>query len=78
GDGEHHEEAKKGANGGDVIGTQKEVSVELLLADQGGSPRIKLWLTKGGKPLQLSQQQVAVTLERPGQNPEKIAFALEG
>jgi cobalt-zinc-cadmium efflux system membrane fusion protein len=78
GDGEHHEEAKKGANGGDVIGTQKEISVELLLADQGGSPRIKLWLTKGGKPLQLSQQQVAVTLERPGQNPEKIAFALEG
>lgn len=77
-DTEHHEEAKKGANGGDILGTQKEVSVELLLSEQGGTPKIKLWLTKAGKPLQLSPQQVAVQLERPGQDPEKISFAAEG
>lgn len=77
-DGEHHEDAKKGTNGGDVIGRQGDVTVEMLLADQGGSPRIKLWLTKAGKPLQLGPQQVALKLERPGQDLEKIAFAMEG
>lgn len=77
GDGEHHEEAKKGANGGDVIGSQKGVTVELLLADQGGAPRIKLWMTNGGKPVQVTASQVSVQLERPGQDPEKVSFAVE-
>ncbi|MFT7772797.1 efflux RND transporter periplasmic adaptor subunit [Roseateles sp.] len=78
GDGEHHEEAGKGANGGDVIGSQKDVTVELMLADQGGSPRIKLWLTRDGKLLQPGAQQVSVELERPGQDPQKIAFVVKG
>jgi len=78
GDGEHHEEAKKGTNGGDVLGQQKGVTVEMLLADQGGSPRIKVWLTKDGKPLQLAAAQVAMQLQRPGRDAEKVAFALDG
>jgi len=78
GDGEHHEEAKKGTNGGDVIGSQKGVTVELLLSDQGGAPRIKLWMTNAGKPVQVAATQVSVLLERPGQAPEKVSFALEG
>jgi len=78
GDGEHHEEAKKGRNGGDVIGEQKGITVEMLLADQGGAPRIKLWMTNGGKPVQVTANQVSVLLERPGQSPEKVSFALEG
>lgn len=77
GDGEHHEEAKKGRNGGDVIGEQKGITVEMLLADQGGAPRIKLWMTNGGKPVQVAANQVSVLLERPGQSPEKVSFALE-
>lgn len=77
GDGEHHEEAKKGANGGDVLGAQKGITVELLLADQGGAPRIKLWLTNGAKPVQIAASQVTAQLERPGQQPEKVVFAVE-
>jgi membrane fusion protein, heavy metal efflux system len=77
GDGEHHEEPKKGPNGGMALGTQKGVSVEMLLAEEGGAPRMKLWLTGAGKPLQIAAQQVSVLLERPGQDAEKVAFAVQ-
>ncbi len=45
GDGEHHEDAQKGANGGDILGEQKGLTVEMLLSEDGGAPRIKLWVT---------------------------------
>jgi cobalt-zinc-cadmium efflux system membrane fusion protein len=81
-DREHHEDAekgaKKGANGGDVLGQQKGVTVEMLLSGQGGSPRIKVWATKDGSPLKLAAEQVSMQLERPGRDAEKIAFAVEG
>jgi len=77
-DGEHHEEAKKGANGGDVLGVQKGFSVELLLAEEGGAPRIKAWVTNAGKPVKITADQMAILLERPGQDPEKISVTVQG
>lgn len=77
-DGEHHEEAKKGANGGEVLGVQKGFSVEMLLAEDGGAPRIKVWVTNAGKPVKVTAEQVTLLLERPGQDPEKISFAVQG
>ena len=77
GDGEHHASEAKGPNGGDMLAAQGGVSVEMLLADQGGAPRIKLWLTSGGKRMQLAHENVSVQLQRPGRDPEKITFAQE-
>lgn len=76
-DAEHHDEAKKGPNGGDMLGAQENVDVELLLAEQGGASRIKLWLTKEGKPLKLNAEQVTVQLHRPGRDAEKLALKAE-
>jgi cobalt-zinc-cadmium efflux system membrane fusion protein len=78
GDGEHHEDAQKGANGGDILGEQKGLTVEMLLSEDSGAPRIKLWVTNAGKPVKVTAEQVAAQLERPGQDPEKISFALQG
>ncbi|MDR7336190.1 MAG: efflux RND transporter periplasmic adaptor subunit [Roseateles sp.] len=77
GDGEHHEEAKKGSNGGEVLGTQKGLAVEMLLAEEGGTARIKVWVTNAGKPVSVKAEQVSVQLERPGQDPEKVSFAIQ-
>lgn len=74
-DGEHHEEAKKGANGGDILGVQG-FSVEMLLAEEGGAPRIKVWVTNAGKPVKITADQMAILLERPGQDPEKISVTV--
>lgn len=76
GDGEHHESVK-GVHGGDLLKAQQGTSVEMLLADQGGAPRIKLWLSNGSKKLQVGQEDVTVQLQRPGRDPEKITFAIE-
>ena len=50
----------------------------MLLSEDGGAPRIKLWVTNAGKPVKVTAEQVAAQLERPGQDPEKISFALQG
>lgn len=75
-DSEHHEEAAKGPNGGTLL-TEGDFAVEVLLAEQGGEPRMKLWLSRGGKPVAPGSVKALAELTRPGGDVEKLAFAAE-
>jgi len=73
GDNEHHEEGTKGPNGGQTL-TDGDFGLEVLLAEQGGAPRMKLWLSKKGKALAADKVKVTAELTRPGGDVEKITF----
>lgn len=73
GDNEHHEEGAKGPNGGQTL-TDGDFGLEVLLAEQGGAPRMKLWLSKKGKALAADKVKVTAELTRPGGDVEKITF----
>lgn len=75
GDTEHHE-ATKGKNGGEVL-TDGDGSVEALLSEQGGVPRLKLWLTQNGQPVAPGAAKVTAELTRPGGSVDKITFKAE-
>lgn len=72
-DNEHHEEGAKGPNGGQTL-TDGDFGLEVLLAEQGGAPRMKLWLSKKGKALAADKVKVTAELTRPGGDVEKITF----
>lgn len=73
GDNEHHEEGAIGPNGGQTL-TDGDFGLEVLLAEQGGAPRMKLWLSKKGKALAADKVKVTAELTRPGGDVEKITF----
>ncbi|UUX96649.1 efflux RND transporter periplasmic adaptor subunit [Aquabacterium sp. J223] len=75
-DTEHHEKAAKGPNGGQML-TEGDFGVELLLTEQGGVPRMKLWLSQGGKAVAPTAGKVTGELTRPGGEVEKLSFNLE-
>lgn len=76
GDGEHHEEAAKGRNGGQLM-SEGDFAVEMLIAEQGGEPRMKLWLYQKDQPAAPGTAQVTAELTRPGGEVEKLAFRAE-
>lgn len=49
-DEEHHEAVKKGPHGGNLY-TRDSDAVELAMAEEGGEARLRVWITKGGKPV---------------------------
>ncbi|WP_454728057.1 MULTISPECIES: efflux RND transporter periplasmic adaptor subunit [Cupriavidus] len=49
-DEEHHEAAKKGPHGGNLY-TRERDAIELGMAEAGGEARLRLWVTRDGKPI---------------------------
>jgi membrane fusion protein, heavy metal efflux system len=77
GDTEHHDKPAKGPNGGRML-TDGDFGVEVLLAEQGGTPRMKLWLYEKGKPAAANLATATAELTRPGGEVEKLTFRVEG
>ncbi len=76
GDTDHHEEAPKGPHGGQML-TEGDFGIEVLLAEQAGGPRMKLWLFQNGQPLAPTGAKVSAELTRPGGDVEKLTFAVD-
>ncbi len=77
GDSEHHEDGPpKGAHGGRLF-VEDDFGLEILLAEEGGEPRFRVWLFDRDKPLPPTAAKVSVTLTRPGGEQQEIAFAAE-
>ncbi|MES2534918.1 MAG: efflux RND transporter periplasmic adaptor subunit [Pseudomonadota bacterium] len=68
--------AFKGPHGGQLF-TKDDVSIEMVLAEEGGSARFLAYLNKGGKPLAPAAGQVSVTLARPDGSKQDIPFVPE-
>lgn len=75
-DNEHHEEAKKGAHGGQLM-ADGDFSVEVLLSEQGGVPRMRMWLYQKGQPASPGIAKATAELTRPGGLVEKVTFAVD-
>lgn len=66
----------KGPNGGQLL-ADGDFGVEVLLAEQGGEPRMKLWLSQKGQPLPADGVRAAAELVRPGGDTDKLAFTVD-
>lgn len=76
-DAEHHEEgAAKGAHGGNLF-TDGDFGLELLLAEEGGAPRLRVWLYDKGKALPPSAAKVSVTVARPDGGKQEVGFTAD-
>ena len=76
-DKEHHEGgAAKGPHGGQLF-KEGDFGLEVLLAEEGGEARFRLYLSNKGKPLPPTAAKVSVTLNRPDGEKQEIAFAPE-
>ena len=76
-DGEHHEEvAAKGPNGGQLF-TEDGFGVEVLLAEDEGEARFRIYLSENGKPLQPDAAKLSITLNRPNGEKQEIVFVPE-
>ena len=61
-DGEHHEKsASKGANGGSLF-KEGDFGLEALLSEDGGEPRLRIWMFEKDKALPQSAATVAATV----------------
>ena len=76
-DGEHHEKSEaKGAHGGTVF-KEGDFSLEALLSEDGGEPRLRIWLFDKDKALPLNAATVTATVTRPTDEKQKLTFAAE-
>ena len=76
-DGEHHEKSEaKGPHGGTVF-KEGDFSLEALLSEDGGEPRLRIWLFDKDKPLPLNAATVTATVTRPADEKQKLTFAAE-
>lgn len=78
-DEEHHEQAAepaKGPHGGKLF-TQDGYGVEVTIFEQGVPPEFRIYSYQNGKPLDPSQSQMALTLERLGRKPQEFALVKE-
>jgi len=71
-----HEEGERGPHGGRLL-KDGNVSVELVIFEQGVEPELRAWITDVGKPVLPAQAQLAVELRRFGGNVERIEFSAE-
>ena len=73
-DGEHHETSEtKGANGGTVF-KEGDFSLEALLSEAGGEPRLRIWMFENDKTLPLDAATVTATVTRPTGEKQKLTF----
>ena len=73
-DGEHHETSEtKGANGGTVF-KEGDFSLEALLSEAGGEPRLRIWMFEKDKALPLDAATVTATVTRPTGEKQKLTF----
>jgi cobalt-zinc-cadmium efflux system membrane fusion protein len=76
-DGEHHEKSEaKGAHGGTVF-KEGDFSLEALLQEDGGEPRLRIWLFDKGKALPLNAATVTATVTRLTDEKQKLTFVQE-
>ncbi len=66
----------KGAHGGTVF-KEGDFSLEALLSEDGGEPRLRIWLFDKDKPLPLNAATVTATVTRPTDEKQKLTFAAE-
>lgn len=71
------EQTAKGPNGG-VLHNDGDFSLELLLAEEGGTPKFKAWLRNKGQPMPPAGSTVVVTLKRPSGDQQEIRLAPAG
>ncbi|HJY38689.1 MAG TPA: efflux RND transporter periplasmic adaptor subunit, partial [Steroidobacteraceae bacterium] len=69
-----HEEFERGPHGGRML-EDGDFAIELAIFESGVPPEFRAWATRGGKPLEPSQVQLAVQLERFGGVAQRIEFA---
>lgn len=62
-DGEHHEGSSKGPHGGKLF-KEGDFGLEALLAEDGGEPRLRIWLYEKEKALASSAAKVSATVTR--------------
>lgn len=60
-----HEEFERGPHGGRML-EDGDFAIELAIFESGVPPEFRAWATRGGKPLEPSQVQLVVELERFG------------
>jgi len=77
GDAEHHEEGPQTGPHGGKLFAEDGFGLEILLAEEGGEPRFRVWLFQQGKPVSPSAAKVSVSLARPSGDKQEIAFAVE-
>src|SRR3990167_4902223 len=76
-DGEHHEKSEaKGAHGGTVF-KEGDFSLEALLSEDGGEPRLRIWLFDKDKALPLTAATVTATLTRLTDEKQRLTFVQE-
>jgi cobalt-zinc-cadmium efflux system membrane fusion protein len=76
GDAEHHEGSVKGAHGGNLF-TEGDFGLEVLLAEDGGPPRFRIWLYEKGKALPPAAANVSATVTRPDGSKEEFSFTID-
>ena len=73
-DGEHHEGPGKGPHGGKLF-NEGDFGLEALLAEDGGEPRLRIWLYDKGKALAASAAKVSATVSRLTGEKQALNFA---
>lgn len=74
GDGEHHEEAAvPGTHGGEVV-REGDWSLEARLSEDGGEPRLRLWLQAKGQPVAPGAASLTATIARPNGDQQALTF----
>lgn len=74
-DAEHHAGPPTGPHGGKLL-ADGDFGLEILLAEEAGEPRFKVWLSDKGKPLAPAAAQVTASLARPDGGTQQLAFAV--
>lgn len=73
-DGEHHKGPSKGSHGGKLF-NEGDFGLEALLAEDGGEPRLRIWLYDKGKPLSSNTAKVSATIARLTGEKQTLNFA---
>jgi cobalt-zinc-cadmium efflux system membrane fusion protein len=73
----HTAEAPKGPNGGQRF-TDGDFGLELLLTEEGGTPRYKAWVYAKDRPAPLQGNEVTLSLRRPNGDTQEIALVPRG
>lgn len=76
-DDEHHKASGDAGPHGGKMYTKGRLAAEVVLAEDDGQARHRIWLTDGGKPVQPGAAVVSEVLRRPQGTVENIAFKPE-